>query len=163
MPVSCLASRLQVKVASLNLYIGFRVPVGRVIFEVGGAALREEIAKQGMSPLSSGENPAHEDWIGIRVLALKMAQDKLPVKTEFITVNTAPRLGSIVSSSLTAPLSAQPIPALLAQQGTRDKSSTLGGGVVLDQGESRMESRVGGFKGLKLEQSIPSDTRVADA
>ena len=98
------------------------------------------------------------------VLALKMAQDKLPVKTEFITVNTAPRLGSIVSPSLTAPRSAQPLPPLAAQQDTREKSSSaLGVGVVLDGGESRMESLVGGFEGLKVEQSIPLEPRVADA
>jgi len=33
-------------------YWACRVPLGRVVFEVGGGGIREEIAKQGMSFLS---------------------------------------------------------------------------------------------------------------
>ncbi|KAF9652309.1 ribosomal protein L16 [Thelephora ganbajun] len=48
-----------------------RVPTGRVIFEIGGTPIREELARD----------------------ALRQAGDKLPSTTEFITRNTPPRLG----------------------------------------------------------------------
>lgn len=66
-------------------YWACRVPAGRVIFEVAGGNIREEIARQ----------------------ALKLAQVKMPVATEFINAQTPPRLGSIVSSDLAAPVQAQ--------------------------------------------------------
>jgi len=49
-----------------------RVPTGRVIFEIGGAPIREELARQ----------------------ALRQAADKLPSTMEFITRKTPPRLGN---------------------------------------------------------------------
>lgn len=55
-------------------YWACRVPVGRVVFEVGGGGLREEIAKE----------------------ALRLASAKLPVLTEFITTSSAPRLGNLL-------------------------------------------------------------------
>ncbi|KAK1921196.1 ribosomal protein L10e/L16 [Papiliotrema laurentii] len=68
-----------------------RVRQGKVVFEVGGGGIREEIAKA----------------------AFKLAQAKLPVKSEIITTASAPRLGNIVSHDLKHPVGAQPIPALL--------------------------------------------------
>ena len=56
--------------------------------------------------------------------AFRLAQVKLPVKSEIITTATAPRLGSIVSHDLTHPAASRPIPALLeemAQSGHRTK------------------------------------------
>jgi hypothetical protein len=54
-----------------------------------------------------------------------MAQDKLPVKTEFISAKTPPRLGDICSSTLTAPVEAQPIPAL-PDIDTKDEGMAVG-------------------------------------
>ncbi|TFK47569.1 ribosomal protein L16 [Heliocybe sulcata] len=51
-----------------------RVPTGRVIFEIGGAPIREELARD----------------------ALRLAADKLPSTMEFITKNTPPRLGNML-------------------------------------------------------------------
>jgi len=53
-------------------YWATRVPTGRVIFEIGGTPVREELARE----------------------ALRQAGDKLPSTTEFITRSTPPRLGS---------------------------------------------------------------------
>ncbi|KZT10544.1 mitochondrial ribosomal protein L16 [Laetiporus sulphureus 93-53] len=51
-----------------------RVAPGRVIFEVGGVPIREEVARE----------------------ALRLGADKLPTVMEFITHDTPPRLGSLV-------------------------------------------------------------------
>ncbi|CAD6907882.1 unnamed protein product [Tilletia controversa] len=52
-----------------------RAPVGRVIFEVGGPVeIRAEVAKE----------------------ALRLASAKLPVRTEFVSLQSNPRLGSIL-------------------------------------------------------------------
>jgi len=51
-----------------------RVPTGRVIFEIGGAPIREELARE----------------------ALRQASDKLPTKMEFITRASPPRLGNLL-------------------------------------------------------------------
>ncbi|KAJ7054350.1 mitochondrial 54S ribosomal protein YmL47, partial [Mycena amicta] len=51
-----------------------RVPVGRVIVEIGGAPVREELARE----------------------ALRLAAAKLPTKMEFIRRSTPPRLGNLV-------------------------------------------------------------------
>ncbi|KAF8639275.1 hypothetical protein AX16_010347 [Volvariella volvacea WC 439] len=58
-------------------YWAARVPTGRVIFEIGGTPVREELARD----------------------ALRQAADKLPTKMEFITRSTPPRLGSLVLHS----------------------------------------------------------------
>ncbi|KAI5118898.1 hypothetical protein M0805_002814 [Coniferiporia weirii] len=50
-----------------------RVPTGRVIFEIGGAPIREELARD----------------------TLRQASNKLPVLTEFINRQSPPRLGNI--------------------------------------------------------------------
>ncbi|KAF8229767.1 54S ribosomal protein L16 [Tricholoma matsutake] len=51
-----------------------RVPMGRVIFEIGGVPIREELARE----------------------ALRQAAAKLPTTMEFITRSTPPRLGNLV-------------------------------------------------------------------
>jgi len=51
-----------------------RVAPGRVLFEIGGVPVREELARE----------------------ALRLACDKLPVMCEFITRDTPPRLGNLV-------------------------------------------------------------------
>ncbi|KAI0045231.1 ribosomal protein L16 [Auriscalpium vulgare] len=51
-----------------------RVPTGRVIFEIGGAPIREELARD----------------------ALRQAGNKLPTVMEFIDKKTPPRLGSLI-------------------------------------------------------------------
>ncbi|UZJ57477.1 hypothetical protein CBS101457_006797 [Exobasidium rhododendri] len=56
-----------------------RAPIGRVIFEIGGPVeIRSEVAKE----------------------ALRLASAKLPVPTEFITRQSAPRLGNLVETSI---------------------------------------------------------------
>ncbi|KAF8180385.1 mitochondrial 54S ribosomal protein YmL47 [Pholiota molesta] len=55
-------------------YWATRVPIGRVIFEIGGTAIREELARD----------------------ILRQAASKLPTKMEFINKSTAPRLGFLV-------------------------------------------------------------------
>ncbi|KLO08913.1 mitochondrial ribosomal protein L16 [Schizopora paradoxa] len=50
-----------------------RVPTGRVVFEIGGAPIREELARE----------------------TLRQASNKLPVLTEFISRESPPRLGNL--------------------------------------------------------------------
>ena len=57
--------------------------------------------------------------------AFKVAQAKLPVKSEIITASTAPRLGRIVSHDLKDPISAQPVPALLEEHEQRSGRSKV--------------------------------------
>ncbi len=87
-----------------------------------------------------------------------MAQDKLPVKTEFITAKTPARLGSISSSTLSDPVQTLPIPALLAEMDAKDEGRTAG--AVLDREERKVEELVKGLDGL----AIPSTpTPVVEA
>ncbi|KAJ7885083.1 mitochondrial ribosomal protein L16 [Mycena olivaceomarginata] len=51
-----------------------RVPIGRVILEIGGTPIREELARE----------------------ALRLASSKLPTQMEFIRRSTPPRLGNLV-------------------------------------------------------------------
>ncbi|KAL4400265.1 39S ribosomal protein L16, mitochondrial [Malassezia pachydermatis] len=63
-------------------YWACRVPVGRVLFEIGGhVEVRPEVAKD----------------------ALRLAAAKLPIRTEFITASTPPRLGREVNPDLSKP------------------------------------------------------------
>ncbi|TFK62233.1 hypothetical protein BDN72DRAFT_804381, partial [Pluteus cervinus] len=55
-------------------YWATRVPTGRVIFEIGGVPVREELARD----------------------ALRQAASKLPTQMEFINRSSPPRLGSLV-------------------------------------------------------------------
>lgn len=54
-------------------------------------------------------------WEGAEGIAFKLAQAKLPVRSEFITTATPPRLGNIVSHDLPTPAGNLPIPALLKE------------------------------------------------
>lgn len=88
-------------------YWACRVPAGRVIMEVTGGGIREEIARQ----------------------ALKLAQVKFAVGTEFITKASPPRLGNIVSHDLVKPPEARadvavhPVPSPLEQSVASSSSS----------------------------------------
>ncbi|KIJ63111.1 hypothetical protein HYDPIDRAFT_41372 [Hydnomerulius pinastri MD-312] len=70
-----------------------RVPTGRVIFEIGGVPIREEIARE----------------------ALRLAAAKLPTTYEFIDRRALPRLGNSVVKPTSLP---PPAPAALANQPT---------------------------------------------
>ncbi|EJD05350.1 mitochondrial ribosomal protein L16 [Fomitiporia mediterranea MF3/22] len=76
-----------------------RVPTGRVIFEIGGVPIREELARD----------------------TLRQASNKLPVMTEFITRRSPPRLGNLeipLETSevdhITTPTSAEPVTLSIA-------------------------------------------------
>ncbi|KAJ7136090.1 mitochondrial 54S ribosomal protein YmL47 [Mycena epipterygia] len=58
-----------------------RVPIGRVILEIGGVPIREELARE----------------------ALRLAASKLPTKMEFISKATPPRLGNLILHPPTPP------------------------------------------------------------
>lgn len=66
-------------------YWACRVPAGRVVFEIAGGGIREEIARQ----------------------ALKLAQVKMPVQTEFISNDATRRLGNLTGPELGRPPAAQ--------------------------------------------------------
>ncbi|KAJ7905101.1 mitochondrial 54S ribosomal protein YmL47 [Mycena leptocephala] len=58
-----------------------RVSIGRVILEIGGTPIREELARE----------------------ALRLASSKLPTKMEFISRTTPPRLGNLILHPPKAP------------------------------------------------------------
>ncbi|KAI0070553.1 mitochondrial ribosomal protein L16 [Panus rudis PR-1116 ss-1] len=58
-------------------YWATRVPTGRVLFEIGGVPIREELAREVDA-------------------ALRLASAKLPVATEFINRSSPPRLGNLL-------------------------------------------------------------------
>lgn len=68
----------------------YSVPTGRVIFEIGGVPIREELAREGEEISERLCDPQ------LRCVspALRQAGDKLPSTTEFITRSTPPRLGN---------------------------------------------------------------------
>jgi ribosomal protein L16/L10AE len=66
------------------------VPKGRVIFEIGGAPVREELARDGKLCCSLVE------FLLIVHAALRQAGDKLPTTTEFIDRKTPLRLGNLL-------------------------------------------------------------------
>jgi len=68
-----------------------KVQMGRVVFEIGGGGIREEIAKQ----------------------ALRLAQHRLPVGSEIINLSTPPRLGDVVDASLTHPPASARVPPVM--------------------------------------------------
>ena len=53
--------------------------------------------------------------------ALKLAQVKLPVPSEFITASSPPRLGALADDSLAPPPSALPVPARLVELDAKDE------------------------------------------
>lgn len=71
-----------------------RVPVGRVIFEIGGKDIREELARD-----SESHTFPHTYSLLTRSpfsIVLRQAASKLPTKMEFISRDTPPRLGNLV-------------------------------------------------------------------
>lgn len=70
-------------------YSHLSVPVGRVLFEIGGhVQVRPEVAKEGA--------------FSTTYPALRLAAAKLPIRTEIITASTPPRLGREVSTAFAA-------------------------------------------------------------
>jgi hypothetical protein len=81
-----------------------------VIFEIGGDGLREEIARDGM--YSSVSVVVDSDDISFGLLALKIVSAVLPVRTDFITRATPPRVGMMLlplqTSNVTHATSSRP-------------------------------------------------------
>ena len=70
-------------------YANKSVPMGRVLFEIGGhVEVRQEVAKEGKLSFLKIHS------------ALRLAAAKLPIRTEFITTATPPRLGREVGPEL---------------------------------------------------------------
>lgn len=62
-----------------------------MVFEVGGGGIREEIAKEGeLSTVIA----SYQTCSRASLPALRLASAKLPVQTEFISINSPPRLGA---------------------------------------------------------------------
>lgn len=80
-----------------------RAPIGRVIFEIGGAVdIRPEVAKEGESSRHGARQSIMLTQISsvYSLAALRLASAKLPVPTEFITRASAPRLGNLIETQL---------------------------------------------------------------
>ena len=67
-----------------------RLPTGRVIFEIGGVPIREELAKESMSVFSLLSARVNN------IPVLRQAASKLPCQMEFITPKSPPRLGRLL-------------------------------------------------------------------
>ena len=68
------------------------MPTGRVIFEIGGVPIREELARDSASfNIDFFYHPLTD-----RHSVLRQAASKLPTKMEFINGSTLPRLGNLV-------------------------------------------------------------------
>lgn len=63
---------------------------GRVIFEIGGVPIREELARDGMPYCF------FSDYRLTQFSALRQASEKLPTKMEFIHKSAPPRLGNML-------------------------------------------------------------------
>ncbi|WWC67347.1 mitochondrial 54S ribosomal protein uL16m [Kwoniella pini CBS 10737] len=96
-------------------YWSCRVKPGKVIMEVGGGGIREEIAKA----------------------ALKLAQARLPLQTEFITIDSSPRLGKLSSQVLQSPSYALPIPNPIVELDAKNEGRAKD--VVLQREEEQIE------------------------
>ncbi|OWT37733.1 ribosomal protein L16 [Cryptococcus neoformans] len=110
-------------------YWSCRVKPGKVIMEVGGGDIREEIAKA----------------------ALKLAQARLPLQTEFITLSSPPRLGRIATPALADPPSAQPIPNNLAYLDAKEEGGARR--VIMRREERAVEEIVDGLQGLEMKDA----------
>ena len=78
-------------------YWACRASVGKVIFEIGGGGIAEQVAKDGKLQACVAQSPA-DDFI-----ALRLASAKLPVTTEFITRSSLPRVGSMLVTQHSTP------------------------------------------------------------
>ncbi|KAH7882470.1 ribosomal protein L16p/L10e-domain-containing protein [Phlebopus sp. FC_14] len=70
-----------------------RAPIGRVIFEIGGTPIREEMAREGILTTYSLPLLLIDE---LSVLALRLAAAKLPSTYEFVDRRALPRLGSML-------------------------------------------------------------------
>nr|XP_018266116.1 ribosomal protein L16 [Kwoniella dejecticola CBS 10117]OBR88274.1 ribosomal protein L16 [Kwoniella dejecticola CBS 10117] len=114
-------------------YWSCRVKPGKVIMEVGGGGIREEIAKA----------------------ALKLAQARLPLQTEFITIDSSPRLGKISSDGLRSPSYALPVPNPIVELDAKDEGRAKD--VVLLREEQQMDDLSRRLEGALLDEvSMPS-------
>ena len=68
-----------------------RVAPGRVLFELGGVPIREELARKGMKKISS----VFSKVLMFLISAFSEAAAKLPLQVAFISRSTPPRLGNI--------------------------------------------------------------------
>ncbi|KAG6379608.1 ribosomal protein L16p/L10e-domain-containing protein [Boletus reticuloceps] len=84
-----------------------RVPTGRVIFEVGGVPIREEIAREGNCPALL--LPLYQLNIPV---ALRLGAAKLPTTYEFITRKSLPRLGNMLIEPLSPSIPPTPVTTL---------------------------------------------------
>ena len=77
-----------------HFYSYYSVPTGRVIFEIGGVPIREELARDS----ASLNNILFFYHLTTRTphSVLRQAASKLPTKMEFINRATPPRLGNLV-------------------------------------------------------------------
>lgn len=94
--------------------------MGRVVLELEspkGAPIREEIAKQSMRNLYTRPPPPD-----LSTSVLRLAQFKLPVRTDFITRATGPKLGN-----LDLPMNALKDPKLQLAPELRDTRNTTFG------------------------------------
>ncbi|WVR03093.1 ribosomal protein L16 [Kwoniella sp. DSM 27419] len=120
-------------------YWSCRTSPGKVIFEVGGGGIREEIAKA----------------------ALKLAQARLPLQTEFITSAAGPRLGHLSSTSLPHPPAAQPIPAALAELDAKNEGGARD--AVLKREEQAVEGMIREMEALDMGAGRNEAARGIDA
>ncbi|WVF66488.1 ribosomal protein L16 [Kwoniella sp. CBS 6097] len=120
-------------------YWSCRVSPGKVIFEIGGGGIRAEIAKA----------------------ALKLAQARLPLQTEFITNETGPRLGRYSSASLQSPPSAQPIPAKLVELDVKDEGGARD--TVFKREEEDVQRLAQDLQGLSVDGGKKEAAKGVDA
>ncbi|WWC90222.1 ribosomal protein L16 [Kwoniella dendrophila CBS 6074] len=107
-------------------YWSCRVKPGKVIMEVGGGNIREEIAKS----------------------ALKLAQARLPLQTEFITLQSSPRLGKISNDKLSSPSYAQPIPQTLVELDAKNEGRAKD--IILNREEQQINELNKGLENAQL-------------
>ena len=105
----------------INAILDLSAPPGRVIFEIGGEGLREEIARDGLflNLLSAASVDFDFDFHHPSVpLALKIVSAVLPVRTDFITRAAPPRVGMMLlptqTSTAAQNLSRLPTPSPLS-------------------------------------------------
>nr|XP_019048163.1 ribosomal protein L16 [Kwoniella bestiolae CBS 10118]OCF27093.1 ribosomal protein L16 [Kwoniella bestiolae CBS 10118] len=113
-------------------YWSCRVSPGKVIMEIGGGGIREEIAKA----------------------ALKLAQARLPLQTEFITLSSSPRLGKISHDDLASPSYARPVPNPIVELDAKDEGRAKD--VVLGREEQEIEELSRKLEGAVLDEIKPA-------
>ena len=94
----------------------YSVPTGRVIFEIGGVPVREELARDSAYYHLSMYCIA-DTWP-----VLRQAASKLPTKMEFISRTTPPRLGNLVLHPPKPPLTN---PIVIPESSAPSSSATL--------------------------------------